>query len=177
MPLFGGLLNKMRLTIFFLFVLGTISVSCTDENCECPNPDAVEYTYVFLYYKDHPDCVSREYYLDVHLSVDGEYFETWEFVFGSADPNSDYPVSIPFPVKKNGRLGVSFVYGSKSFQIRYDKFEIPLEATYATYISFFIGASDTCLGEEIFDRCVVYDVEERMECEGADSVYVAIYSR
>ena len=170
-------MDRKIYTLVFLLTLGTIFISCGEENCECPAPEVVEYTTVLLYCKEHPDCVSQEYDLIVHLFIDDEYFNTWEFFFPSADPNSEYPVSIPFQVKKNARLGVRFNYENKSFQIRYDRFEIPLDAMYCTYISFFAGTSNPCLSDETCDSSAVYDADERMWCDGADSIYVTWYAR
>ena len=177
MSLFGGVLDRIIFTIVLLITLGTTVISCGEENCECPAPEAIEYTTVLLYCKEHPDCVSQQYDLIVHLSVDDEYLDTWESFVGSADPNSEYPVSIPFQVKKNSIMGVSFSYENKSFQIRYDGFEIPLDAMYCTYISFFAGTSDPCQGNETCDSCLVYDIDDRMLCDGADSIFVTWYAR
>ena len=170
-------MNSKQKFILLLIVFSSTIISCGEENCECPIPEIIEYTNVIFYCKEHPDCVDDEYDLYVRLYANGEFIDSWFFGYGSADPNLEYPASLPFQVELNSTLEVYFDYENKSTTIDYERFNIVMDAKYCTYISFFAGISNPCFGDELCDSSIVYEIAERMKCEGADSLYIAWYGR
>ncbi len=160
--------------ILVVLVLTSALISCGEDSCECPTPNPIEYTSVVFYYKDHPYCYSSTAGLEVELYVGDELIGYWHYGSNPADPNLDYPNSQPFPVELGSALNLEFRYWDKSGHEMRDTANLIMDDEDCTYVSFFADIENPCLGAELCDSCIVFEIDENMKCEGADSIYVAV---